>query len=104
MAIEDMLRIATHAVGQLEAGQAITFETAGEVVEMGDLASRVLGVIGRDPLAVVRPEFDPDAPADDYLGDPREVRHLAEAAGVVLAPLNDQIAVTADWLRSEHGL
>ena len=104
MAIDDMLRVALHAVVSLSAGATVTFETAGEVVEMGDLASRVLDAMGLDPAAVVRPEFNPDAPADDYLGDPVEVGHLAAAAGVVPAPLDDQIAVTARWLRGEYGL
>lgn len=104
MAIDDMLRIAMHAVERLDAGQAISLETAGEVVEMGDLAARVLGVMGRDPLAVVRPDFDPDAPPADYLGNPEVVGRLSEAAGVVPASLDDQIAVTADWLRSEYRL
>jgi UDP-glucuronate decarboxylase len=101
MAIDDMLRIAMHAVGELESGDSTTFETAGEAVEMGELAARVLGVLGADPSAVRRPEFKPDAPPNDYLGDAREMERLANAAGVVLADLDRQIAVTADWLRVE---
>ena len=101
MAIDDMLRIAIHAVGELESGDSVTFETAGEIVEMGELASRVLGVLGADPSAVRRPEFKPDAPPNDYLGDTREMERLANVAGVVLADLDRQIAVTADWLRVE---
>lgn len=104
MAIDDMLGVALHAVGGLPAGETVTFETAGEVVEMGDLASRVLGVMGFDPAAVVRPEFNPGAPADDYLGDPVIVGRLAAAAGVAPASLDDQIAVTARWLCGEYGL
>ena len=101
MAIDDMLRIAIHAVGELESGDSVTFETAGEIVEMGELASRVLGVLGADPSAVARPPMDPDASADDYLGDPAVVRALAARAGITPAPLDDQIAVTANWLRAE---
>ena len=101
MAIDDMLRIAMHAVGELESGDSVTFETAGEIVEMGELASRVLGVLGADASAVVRPPTDPDAPADDYLGDPAAVRVLAARAGITPAPLDEQIAVTANWLRAE---
>ena len=101
MAIDDMLRIAIHAVGELEAGDSVTFETAGEIVEMGELASRVLGVLGADPSAVARPPMDPDAPADDYLGDPAVVRALAARAGITPAPLDEQIALTANWLRAE---
>ena len=98
MAIDDMLRIAMHAVGELESGDSVTFETAGEIVEMGELASRVLGVLGANASAVRRPEFKPDAPPNDYLGDTHEMERLANAAGVVLSDLDRQIAVTADWL------
>ena len=101
MAIDDMLRIAIHAVGELESGDSVTFETAGEIVEMGELASRVLGVLGADPSAVARPPMDPDASADDYLGDPAVVRALAARAGITPAPLDEQIATTAKWLRAE---
>ena len=101
MAIDDMLRIAIHAVGELESGDSVTFETAGEIVEMGELASRVLGVLGADPSAVARPPMDPDASADDYLGDPAVVRVLAARAGITPAPLDEQIATTAKWLRAE---
>ena len=101
MAIDDMLRIAIHAVGELEAGDSVTFETAGEIVEMGEMATRVLGVLGADPSAVARPPMDPDASADDYLGDPAVVRALAARAGITPAPLDEQIATTAKWLRAE---
>ena len=101
MAIDDMLRIAMHVVSELESGDFATFETAGEIVEMGELASRVLGVLGANASAVVRPPMDPDAPADDYLGDPAAVRVLAARAGITPAPLDEQIAVTANWLRAE---
>ena len=101
MAIDDMLRIAMHVVGELESGDSATFETAGEIVEMGELAARVLDVLGADASAVVRPPMDPDAPADDYLGDPAVVRAVATRAGITPAPLDEQIAVTAKWLRAE---
>lgn len=100
MAIDDMLRIAMHAVGELESGDSATFETAGEIVEMGELASRVLGVLGANASAVVRPPIDPDASADDYLGDPAAVKVLAARAGITPAPLDEQIATTAKWLRA----
>lgn len=104
MAIDDMLRIAMHAVGELSAGESITFETAGEVIEVSELASRILRVLGCDPAAVARPALDPLAPADDYLGDPVVVGRLAAAAGVTPAGLDEQIAVTAAWLRDQGGL
>ena len=98
MAMDDMLRIAIHAVGDLGPGGTLRFETAGEVVEVGDLARRVLTVVGEDPTAITRPAIAADAPPNDYLGDPAVLRALAAAAGIVPASLDDQIAATAKWL------
>lgn len=101
MAIDDMLRIAVAALASLDAGHTIIFETAGEVVEVGDLARRVLSVLGHDPDAVTRPPIDLRAPANDYLGDPATVDALAARAGVTPADLDTQIKVTAEWLGRE---
>lgn len=60
--------------------------------------------MGLDPAAVMRPAFDPAAPADDYFGDVVAVRRLAAAACVVPASLDEQIDVTARWLRAEYDL
>jgi len=98
MAMDDMLRIAIHAVDDLGPGDTLRFETAGEVVEVGDLARRVLTVVGEDPAAITRPAIAADAPPNDYLGDPAVLRTLAAAAGIVPASLDDQIAATANWL------
>ncbi len=98
MLIDDMLRIAMDAVGRLGAGDSVMFETAGEVVEMGDLAARVLAVLGHDPSAVSRPPINPSLPADDYLGDPETIDAFVRIAGVTLTGLDDQIAITAEWL------
>lgn len=99
MAIDDMLAIAIHAVHALAAGETRRFETAGEVVEVGDLARRVLVVLGHDPDAVTRPPIDASSPANDYLGDRTMVGALAESAVITPAGLDDQIVMTADWLR-----
>ncbi len=98
MLIDDMLRIAMDAVGRLGAGDSVMFETADEVVEMGDLAARVLAVLGHDPSAVSRPPINPSLPADDYLGDPETIDAFVRIAGVTLTGLDDQIAITAEWL------
>lgn len=102
MAMDDMLRIGMHAVQHLAAGETVRFETAGEVVEVGDLARRTLAVLGHDPTAVTRPPLDSAAAPNDYLGEPVPVGALAAAAGVVPAPLDAQIAATADWLQHGH--
>jgi len=101
MAMDDMLRIAIDAVRHQDAGTTQRFETAGEVVEVGDLAQRVLLVLGCDPAAVTRPPINPDAPANDYLGEPVVVGALADTAGIALLGLDQQIAATAGWLAQQ---
>ncbi len=98
MFIDDMLRIAMDAVGRLGAGGSVMFETAGEVVEMGDLAARVLGVLGHNLSAVSRPPINPSLPADDCLGDSATLDALARTSVVTPLGLDAQIAITADWL------
>jgi hypothetical protein len=75
----------------------------GWMVEVGDLARRVLLVLGCDPAAVTRPPIIPDAPANDYLGDPVAVGALADAAGITPMGLDQQIAATAGWLAQQAG-
>lgn len=99
MAIDDMLRIAIYAVRSLRPREALAFETAGEIVEVGDLAERVLAAVGGNPDNITRSAFRPDAPADDYVGDPLQVEALAARAGVTPLALDAQIVATSDWLR-----
>ena len=101
MAIDDMLHVAMHAVQDIAAGETIAFETAGEVIEVGDLARRVLTVMDRDPDNIRRSGFEPNADADDYLGDTTQVEALTGRAGVIPVGLDAQIAVTGDWLRRQ---
>jgi UDP-glucuronate decarboxylase len=76
------------------------FDTAGdEVVEVGELAERVARRLGRPDLPIER-DWDPDAPADDYVGDGAMMQALARERGLTLHSLDDQIVRTADWLRS----
>ena len=101
MAIADMMRVAADAVGRCDAGELVMFETTGEVVEMCDLAARVLAATGNDPGAVHRPAFDAGGAADEYLGDPAALARLAAVAAVTPANLGDQVAHTAEWLIRE---
>lgn len=99
MAIDDMLEVALSTLSARPPDDAVTFETAGEVVEVGELAGRVLGALGLDPAGVERPAFDAHAPADDYLGAEQPIADLAAQAGVSPAGLERQIAATSRWLR-----
>ena len=93
--VEDLVAL---LLSLAERGESATFDTEGEVtVEMGDLAARIAGVLGRPDVAVLR-EWDPAAAADRYVGDGTEMRRVAHAAGVPLRTLDEQIVRTADWL------
>ena len=101
VAISELVRVALARLVDLEAPPMTTFDTADqEVVEMGELADRVRRALGRDDLDVVREAFNPDAPADDYVGDPAALAELAERYGVALTPLDEQIRATAEGLGS----
>lgn len=70
------------------------FDSGGPVVEVGELAEHVRRTLGVGHLPIVR-DWDPDAPADDYAGDPEAVSRLAERYDVHLADLTTQILQTA---------
>lgn len=76
------------------------YDTGGaETVEVGELAARVRTVLGCPGKAIERGEPTPD-PDDRYVGDRTAFVRLAEAAGVTLAGLDEQIADTAGFLAS----
>lgn len=79
-------------------GSAGPFDTAGdEVVELAELARRVLAVLDRHDLSVSRPLMSPTG-ADRYVGDGATFRARAAAAGLALASLDDQIRDTAVFM------
>jgi nucleoside-diphosphate-sugar epimerase len=93
--VEDLV---TLLLALADAGQDAAFDTEGEVaVEMGELAARVAAVLGR-PDVVVKREWDPEAPADRYVGDGTAMRALAAEHGVALRDLDEQIRRTAAGL------
>lgn len=82
------------------AGEDAVFDTAGErVVELGELADLVRDEIGDGTLAVQR-DYDPRAPAHEYVGRAGEMAGLARRHGVRLAPLEQQIRDTASGLKA----
>jgi nucleoside-diphosphate-sugar epimerase len=95
----DVEDLAALAVALTEDGpEDAVFDSAGDiVVEVGDLAERVARVLGRPDVEILR-TLDPDAPADDYVGDGTRMRELAGQAGVPLRSLDEQIRRTAEWM------
>jgi nucleoside-diphosphate-sugar epimerase len=98
IAIRDLLDT---SIGWLLASREprrIVFDTGGEAVEVGELARKVLRVLGREDLPILRPEPGPE-PDDIYLGEGTQFEELARQQGVALAPLEQQISDTAAYLR-----
>jgi nucleoside-diphosphate-sugar epimerase len=76
---------------------AVRFETAGEVVvEVGELAQAVAAALGAP--GVDRPNYDPDASADRYVGDGSAFDDLARLYGAAPIDLATQIRQTADFI------
>jgi nucleoside-diphosphate-sugar epimerase len=94
--VEDLVVLAlSHLLsgGPADDGGTVVFETGGEVVEMGELAARVVEAVGAG--TVVRERFDPQAPADDYLGDPAVMLTMMAAYGLRPAGIDQLIREAA---------
>ena len=80
------------------AAEDACFDTAGDqVVELGELAELINGVLAGGSLAVQR-ELDPSAAAHDYVGRPGEMCELAGRHGLQIASLEQQVRDTAAGL------
>lgn len=76
-------------------GRANTvFDTGGQVVEMADLAAAVARTVGAG-CGISRPEFDPEAAPDRYVGDPAVFQQAAHTAGMRVASLDELVTSTA---------
>jgi UDP-glucuronate decarboxylase len=74
------------------------FDTCGEIVEVSELARRVLHVLRRPDLPIERPALEPGR-EDVYVGDGAQFERLARGLGIRLASLDEQISDTAAYLR-----
>lgn len=83
-------------------GQFVVFDSGGDVVEIGVLAERVRRVLGRPDLPILRPDLDPEAPEDRYVGDRTVWDSLSLQHGLRTAGLDDIIRDTARGLRSRE--
>lgn len=91
--VEDLVAL---LLARADARADAQFDTAGEVaVEVGELAARVARVLGRDAELRIEREWDPDAPADRYVGDGARWGSLCAEHGIVPRDLDAQIARTA---------
>lgn len=84
------------ALAASAAGRTMVLDSAGSPVEVGELASRVVAVLGGGP--VERPGVRAE-PQDVYVPDPAAMQGLAVDHGVRLRDLDELIEVTARGLR-----
>lgn len=77
-------------------GPSRVLDSAGDPVEVGELAAAVARVLGGGP--VVRPELDPTLPPDRYCASGADMAALAREAGLELRGLDDIIRTTAGSL------
>jgi UDP-glucuronate decarboxylase len=74
------------------------FETAGaETLEAGEIARRVAAIVAPG-IEVRRPRFDPDAPANRYVGEGAAYDALLRAAHVEPTPFDEQIRTTERYM------
>lgn len=100
--IEDVLDLCIRLVFQATADQAV-FDTVGdEIVEVGELAERIIEVLGGGPIEIRRPVLE-DVADDYYVGDPNLFPRLMSALGCVPAGLNEQIERTAHYMKMAQG-
>ncbi len=92
-AVRDVVALSLAALVDPEQ-RDLVLETGGVRTEVGELADRVRRLVDRPDLPVHR-QLDPDAPADEYVGDGRRMEELAALYGVDLTDLDDQIRATA---------
>lgn len=73
------------------------FDTDGHVVELADLATVVARAVGGG-CRISRPEFDPRAVPDRYVGDPSVFEQAAHTAGLRRPALEELVTSTAAGL------
>ena len=80
----------------------LVLDTGGTLTEIGELADRVRRLVDRPDLPVHR-ELDPEAPADEYVGDGRRMEELAQWYQIDLTDLDDQVRATAVHMSARRG-
>lgn len=96
MDVSDLASVLVAAACEPDGPAETVFDTSGEVVEMADLATRVVDVL-KTPIAIER-TWDPKAPADDYVGHPAACDELFARLGLARRSLDDQILRTAEFI------
>jgi nucleoside-diphosphate-sugar epimerase len=95
--VEDLAELAVALTVADGIDDDLRLDTAGEVVEVGDLARRICAVLGR-PDARIERGLPLEEPADDYTGNGARLHELAAALAITLRGLDAQIRRTGDYL------
>lgn len=75
------------------------FDSAGDVVEVGELA-HLVATLHDLPVGAIERALEAGQPEDRYTGDPRQIQDLAQRSGLRLRPLSELVIETSQWLRS----
>jgi UDP-glucuronate decarboxylase len=75
------------------------FNSAGEPIEIGDLAERAARVLAGKKIEIQRPDWQ-TGPTDKYLGDATIFQNLAAQLNIRLHSLDAQILHTADYMQA----
>lgn len=98
ISIRDVLDAMIGWLVESNQSEQLVLDTGGEIAEVGDLAHKVLDILGRTDLPVRRPPLDSD-PDDIYLGDGAKFEQLAAVQDISLSTLDAQIADTAAYMK-----
>jgi hypothetical protein len=90
-AIEDVLAL---AMLSNELRSHSIFSTGGELIELGDLAKKVVELV--NPNAEVRRQIDSALASDDYYSDSKDWGELLQAANLAKDSISDQVTRVAD--------
>ncbi|HVE47736.1 MAG TPA: NAD-dependent epimerase/dehydratase family protein [Acidimicrobiales bacterium] len=102
-AAADVVTLALACLLRGDGQEDLVFDTGGDVIEVGQLADRVIGALGLTEVSVER-SWDPQAPPDRYVGDGTAMSALALTYGLPLLAIDGQIRETAAYLRDHSEL
>lgn len=99
--VRDLIDISVGWLLREARADATVYDTAGEPVEIGQLAELVIGIADRVGIRVCRPALMHE-PDDVYVGDGGVFESMADQQGVALSDLRTQIAETMEYLAAVH--
>jgi len=98
VAIEDVVVLGLLDLLDDSRPDQLTFDTAGDTVEIGELAEVVRDALGRYDLAIER-VHEPVGAADVYVGERTRMDELMALHGLARTPLAEQVRRTAEGIQ-----